>query len=173
MNKRILSLVLIAAALTNNAYTKPATPQKKLAKPIASSKAQEAQEIESMGQLREVLSKREPVVLMFYAAWCGPCKSMKDAYDTIAARFHGRAHVAKINADLDASKEMLDFLGVEATPTLIFRNVGVMSEDQLQKVLTAFTGEPSKKKDESKPVKSSKKKVPAKKPQAKKPSKKK
>ena len=41
-----------------------------------------------------------PVLVDFYADWCGPCKMMAPAVDELAAKFQGRALVAKLNTDL-------------------------------------------------------------------------
>ncbi|MEO7397597.1 MAG: thioredoxin [Ilumatobacteraceae bacterium] len=49
--------------------------------------------------MRTIASSEVPVVVDFYADWCGPCKTMAPAVDQLAANYAGRAIVAKVNTD--------------------------------------------------------------------------
>src|SRR5687768_17286869 len=49
---------------------------------------------------RTIADSQVPVVVDFYADWCGPCKMMAPAVDQLAANYSGRAIVAKLNTDL-------------------------------------------------------------------------
>lgn len=88
----------------------------------------------------EVMNAELPVLLDFWAEWCGPCKMIAPVLDEIAKTYNGRLKVAKINIDENASTPSK--FGVRGIPTLmLFKNgelestkVGAMSKSQL----TAF-----------------------------------
>ncbi|MDA0269180.1 MAG: thioredoxin [Cyanobacteria bacterium] len=92
----------------------------------------------------EVLKSEVPVVVDFWAAWCGPCRLMNPIMDALAASFEGKAKVAKINIDdYNALASDYHIMGV---PTLLFfkdgnlidRTEGVIPEDAIADKLTAL-----------------------------------
>lgn len=66
----------------------------------------------------EVLNSEVPVLVDFWAAWCGPCRIMNPIVEELAETFAGRAKVAKLNVD-EEDALALQF-HVMAIPTLIF-----------------------------------------------------
>lgn len=69
----------------------------------------------------EVLKAKEPVLVDFYADWCGPCKAMAPILDDVAGQMAGQMKVVKIN--IDSSPDAPTKYGVRGIPTfMIFRN---------------------------------------------------
>lgn len=66
----------------------------------------------------EVLQSSTPVLVDFYADWCGPCQMIMPIIAQLADEYEGKAKVVKV--DVDASPETAQKFGVMSIPTLIF-----------------------------------------------------
>jgi len=76
---------------------------------------------------REVLKSSEPVLVDFFAEWCGPCKAMAPALEQVAAELKGKVKVAKL--DVDQNPEVTRRYGIQAMPTLmIFKDGEVAAQ---------------------------------------------
>lgn len=65
----------------------------------------------------QLLDSEIPIVIDFYAQWCGPCKMISPILDTLSTKLDGQVIIAKI--DTDAYPEISTKFGVKALPTLL------------------------------------------------------
>lgn len=77
---------------------------------------------------KEVLQSDVPVLVDFWAVWCGPCRMVAPHVDAIAEEFAGKAKVMKV--DTDAEPEIASKYGIMSIPTLLYFKGGQMV-DQL------------------------------------------
>ncbi|HSV42931.1 MAG TPA: thioredoxin [Candidatus Bathyarchaeia archaeon] len=92
---------------------------------------------------QEILTSNQPILVDFFAEWCGPCKMLSPIVDQIADELSGKVKVCKLN--VDEAQEIAARYNVMSIPNLIlFKNgevldqmVGVMPKEQLLQKISA------------------------------------
>jgi thioredoxin 1 len=74
----------------------------------------------------KVIKSDQPVLVDFWAAWCGPCKAIAPTLEALADQYSGKLRVAKL--DVDANPKMAAKFGVRAIPTMILFKDGAIQE---------------------------------------------
>ena len=103
-----------------------------------------AQHFTDQDYKKEVLESSIPVMVDFYAEWCGPCKQMAPIVDDLAKQYEGKVKIGKI--DVDANPETPQMYGVQSIPTFVLikggevvnKFTGARSKDDVEEMLNAM-----------------------------------
>ena len=94
--------------------------------------------------INEVIASGKPVVVDFWAEWCGPCKAVSPIIDDLAQEYEGKVEIGKY--DVDEGGDFMAEYGIRNIPTILFfnngelkdRNVGSIAKDALKAKIEAL-----------------------------------
>ncbi len=97
-----------------------------------------------MANFKELIQSEQPVLVDFFAEWCGPCKMMKPVLEEVAKKLDGKARILKV--DIDKNKKAAAQYRIQGVPTLIlfqggkikWRQSGFMDARKLNSVLAKY-----------------------------------
>src|ERR1700730_17741614 len=98
----------------------------------------------------EVLQSEKPVLVDFWAAWCGPCRMLAPTVEAVAEQYSETAAVVKLNVDDNPSTA--EAYGIRSIPTLILfsegkeveRVIGATSKESISRLIEKYSSLPSK-----------------------------
>ena len=93
---------------------------------------------------QEALSSNIPVLVDFYADWCGPCKMLAPVIETLATEYEGKVKIGKLN--VDNAPDTAQKYGVMSIPTLLYikngevvnKTIGVVAKSEIEQVLNSL-----------------------------------
>ena len=99
-----------------------------------------------MGKFEELIKGDKPVLVDFFATWCGPCKAMHPILEELKKEMGDHIHVLTIDVDGEANRQFVMSHQIQSVPTLmifkkgemVWRQSGVMQSIQLKNVIEKY-----------------------------------
>jgi len=81
------------------------------------------------GNIKEILNSGKPVVIDFWAEWCGPCRMVGPIVEELAKEYEGKVVIGKM--DVDENTETPTIYGIRNIPTILFFKDGQVADKQI------------------------------------------
>ncbi len=101
-----------------------------------------------MEKFEELINSGTPVLVDYFATWCGPCKMMHPILDELKKRMGDQVKIVKIDVDIPANRQSVYTYQIQSVPTLmlfkngflLWRQSGVVRTEQLQEIVEKYIG---------------------------------
>ncbi|CCZ06649.1 MULTISPECIES: thioredoxin [Culturomica] len=99
-----------------------------------------------MEKFEELISSEVPVLVDYYATWCGPCKMMHPVLEDLKARLGDKVKIVKLDVDVPANRQSVYTYQIQSVPTLmlfrkgqmLWRQSGVVRLNELQGIVEKY-----------------------------------
>ena len=99
-----------------------------------------------MDKFNELIKGHTPVLVDYFATWCGPCKMMHPILEELKKQMGDQVHILKIDVDVPANRQSVYTYQVQSVPTLmlfkegkmLWRQSGVLQTAQLKEIITQY-----------------------------------
>ncbi len=99
-----------------------------------------------MEKFEDLIKGEKPVLVDFFATWCGPCKAMHPILEDLKKKMGDKIHILKIDVDGEVNRQLVEALQIHSVPTLIlykngqivWRQAGVVQTGPLQATLEKY-----------------------------------
>ncbi len=102
--------------------------------------------MKAMDKFNELINGNKPVLVDFFATWCGPCKMMHPILEEVKKRLGDKVIILKVDVDVPANRQLVYLYHVQSVPTLmlfkegrmLWNNSGVVQAAQLQQIIEQY-----------------------------------
>lgn len=100
-----------------------------------------------MENFKKIISGKVPVLVDFYATWCGPCKLMHPILESLKQELGNRARILKLDIDSPDNRNLVELYSIRSVPTLylfknsqiVWRHTGAIGLEPLLEIIERFT----------------------------------